>query len=133
MGLKLKLRAGESAYISGALIKNGGSSTELEILNKVPILRQKDIMLETAVKTPCEQLYFIVQTLYLQSDNANNELVKLFSNTSSEIIKAAPSMYSMIDAVHQKVSEFAYFEALKQAKKLIRYEKSLVSHAQPTQ
>lgn len=132
MGLKLKLRAGESAYISGALIKNGGSSTELEILNKVPILREKDIMLETAIKTPCEQLYFIVQTLYLQSDNAN-ELVQLFSNVSAEIIKAAPSMYSMIDAVHQKVSECAYFEALKQAKKLIQYEKSLVSHAQPTQ
>jgi flagellar protein FlbT len=132
MGLKLKLRAGECVYISGALIKNGGSSTELEILNKVPILREKDIMLETAVKTPCEQLYFIVQTLYLQSDNTN-ELVQLFSNLSAEILKAAPSMYSMIDAVHQKVSESAYFEALKQAKKLIQYEKSLVSHAQPTQ
>ena len=112
MGLKLKLRSGESAYISGALIKNGASSTELEILNKVPILREKDIMLETAVKTPCEQLYFIVQTLYLQSDNAD-ELIQLFSEVSSGIIKAAPSMYSMIDAVHQKVSEYAYFEALK--------------------
>jgi flagellar protein FlbT len=89
-------------------------------------------MLETAVKTPCEQLYFIVQTLYLQSENAE-QLVQLFSNVSAEIIKAAPSMYSMIDAVHQKVSECAYFEALKQAKKLIQYEKSLVSHAQPTQ
>lgn len=132
MGLKLKLRAGENAYISGALIKNGSSSTELEILNKVPILREKDIMLETAVKTPCEQLYFIVQTLYLQSENAE-QLIQLFSKVSTEIIHAAPSMYSMIEAVHQKVSECAYFEALKKAKKLIQYEKSLVSHAQPTQ
>ena len=132
MGLKLKLKGGESVYISGALIKNGSSSTELEILNKVPILREKDIMLETAVNTPCEQLYFIVQTLYLQSDNAP-ELIKLFTKLSTDIIKAAPSMFNMIDEVHQKVSENAYFEALKKAQKLIQYEKSLLSNAQPTQ
>lgn len=131
MGLKLKLRAGESVYISGALIRNGSSSTELEILNHVPILREKDIMLESDVSTPCQQVYYLVQTLYLQPDNAT-ELLSLFSKASADIVNAAPSLFSTMEAVHGKVSMQAYFDALKCAKKLIQHESTLVSHAKTT-
>lgn len=131
MGLKLKLRAGESVYISGALIRNGSTSTELEILNKVPILREKDIMLESDIQTSCEQLYFLVQTLYLQPGN-EAELIKLFSKLSENIVHAAPSMSSIMEAVYDKVALKAYFDALKCARKLIKYESSLVSHAKAT-
>jgi flagellar biosynthesis repressor protein FlbT len=128
MGLKLKLRAGESVYISGALIRNGSSSTELEILNKVPILREKDIMLESDIGTPCQQIYYLVQTLYLQPDSAS-ELLNMFSKVSGDIVNAAPSLFSMMEDVHEKVSMQAYFDALKCAKKLIQHESTLVSHA----
>jgi flagellar protein FlbT len=132
MGLKLKLRGGESAYISGALIRNGSSSVELEILNKVPILREKDIMLESEVRTPCDQVYFLVQTLYLQPGN-EAELIGLLSSLTVDIVKAAPSISSIVESVHDRVAFKAYFDALKCARRLIDYESSLLNHAKANQ
>lgn len=132
MPLKLKLRAGESLYLSGALVRNGASNTEIEILNKVPILREKDIMLESEANTPCRQIYFALQTLYLQPESQKLVFADL-SKLSAEILKAAPSMTLILERIHNKITEQSYFEALKLGKELIGYEAELVGHVQSNQ
>lgn len=130
MPLKIKLRAGESLYLSGALIRNGANNSEIEILNKVPILREKDIMLEADANSPCKQVYFALQTLYLEPESESLIFATL-SKLSLEILKAAPSTALLLEAIHDKITEKSFFEALKLAKELIAYEAELVSHAQP--
>lgn len=132
MPLILKLRAGESLYLNGALIRNGSSNTELEVLNKVPILREKDIMLEEEASSPCKQVYLAVQTLYLEPESEK----KIFANLSSlivEILKAAPSTTTLLEKILEEVTAKAYFNALKTAKELVAYESQLVDHAKSAQ
>lgn len=132
MGLKLKLRAGESLYLSGALVRNGSTGTELEIMNKVPILREKDIMLEADATSPCRQVYYTLQTLYLQP-GSESELYGVLSRLSVDIMKAAPSTSNLLEDILDKITAKSYFEALKVARELIQYEKTLIEHAQSTE
>ena len=132
MPLKLKLRAGESLYLSGALIRNGSSNTELEVMNKVPILREKDIMLQDQATTPCKQVYFALQTLYLEPESERT-IYKELSRLSVEILKAAPSTAQLLEKIHEEVTEKSYFRALKTAKELYVYEGQLIDHAKSTE
>ena len=132
MPLKLKLRAGESVYISGALIRNGSTNAEIEILNQVPILREKDIILEAEADTPCKQVYFALQTLYLQPES-EPLVFSTLSRLSVEILKAAPSTSLYLERIHDKLTSKSFFESLKIARELIEYEKKLVEHAKSTE
>lgn len=132
MALKLKLKAGEKVYINGALLENGGSTAELQVLNKVPILREKDILLEEAADTPCRKMYFAVQSLYLDPAD-ETEAIRFLSKLSVEISKAAPSALPFIERVHDRVMGKRYYSALKEVRKLIEYEDKLLSHAKPAQ
>ena len=44
MGLKITLKPGERMIIGGAVITNGGQKSNFIVENKVPILRDKDIL-----------------------------------------------------------------------------------------
>lgn len=128
MALKLKLRPGEHIYISGALLRNGPNIAEFEVLNRVPILREKDILLEADADTPCKRLYLIIQALYIDP-SAQLECYRLFSSVSLEIFRAAPSTAPYFEKIHPLVSEGRYYSALKEVKRLIDYEATLLQHA----
>jgi flagellar protein FlbT len=128
MPLKLKLRAGESIYVSGALIRNGATNAEINILNKVPIIREKDIMLEAEANTACKQVYFALQTLYLQPES-ESLIFGTLSRLTVEILKAAPSTSLILEKIHDKIATKSYFSALKLARELIEYESKLLEHA----
>jgi flagellar protein FlbT len=128
MALKLKLKAGEKVYINGALVENGRSSAELHVLNKVTILREKDILLEADADTPCKKVYFAVQSLYLEPANEAH-VIRYLSKLSIEIVRAAPSAFLYIDRIHECVLGKRYYSALRQTRELIQYEEELLHHA----
>jgi len=132
MPLILKLRAGESLYLNGVMVRNGPSNTELEVLNKVPILREKDILLKEEATSPCKQVYLAVQTLYLEPGSEGIVLSNL-SKLIVEILKAAPSTSKLLEKVLEDVTAKAYFNALKGARELVEYELQLVQNAKSTQ
>ena len=111
-------------------MENRCSAAELEILNKVPLLREKDILLEKDADSPCRQVYFIVQTLYFNpSDEA--KVLQLLSKLTLEIVKAAPSTTTLLEKMFSEVSQRKYYSALRTVGELIRYEETLLSHAKP--
>ena len=61
MPLKISLKPHERMIIGGAVVTNGDSRTEFRIENKVPLLRQKDIMSEQEANSHCRRIYFIQQ------------------------------------------------------------------------
>ncbi|MEX0322891.1 MAG: flagellar biosynthesis repressor FlbT [Puniceicoccaceae bacterium] len=128
MGLKLKLRANEKVYINGALLENGDSASEIQILNRVPILREKDILLEKDADTPCKRVYFVVQTLYFKPLDESS-VIQLLSKLSIDIVKAAPSTAGHFDAIFNWVGKGKFYNALKEVKELIKYEETLLHYA----
>ena len=65
MPLKIILKPGERMMIDGAVICNGESKSEFTVENRVPLLRQKDILNEENADTVCRKIYFTIQLMYI--------------------------------------------------------------------
>ena len=130
MGLKISLKPNERLVINSAVITNAGNSDcAIIVENKATILRKNNIMAEKEADTPCKQLYFIIQLMYLDNENLTKHSQN-FRQLSEDILKAAPSTSPYIDEIRRHVSLEKYYEGLKSTKKLIDYEKELLT-AQP--
>lgn len=128
MPLKLKLKPGERVLISGALITNGETPANFYIENKVPLLREKDIMTEKGAKTFCEKIYFVIQLMYFSPQNIR-DLHKLYWKHVKLLVKASPSTMELVSKISEMILVEKYYDALKLTKDLIEYEKKLISHA----
>jgi len=132
MALKLKLKPGERVFIKGALIRNGDSGVELELLNRVPLLREKDILLEAEADTPCKRMYLIVQTMYLDPVEVA-AFTRSFEAIADEVVRAAPSTERYIEPVRTELAKGNHYAALKALRTLIQYEGELIDHAKQSQ
>lgn len=128
MPLKLTLKPNERIIIDGAVIRNGSTTSHFFVENKVPLLRQKDILTESDATTPCKRIYLVVQLMYI-GDGLSEELSNLYWNLARDIIEAAPSMKNLISGISQSIVDANFYQALKQARILISAEEELMRHA----
>jgi len=111
------------------VIKNGNKTAEIYVENRISILREKDIMSQERANTPCKRIYFVIQLMYIDNGkladyrNVLRELLK-------ETLHAAPSTHDLIEQIVALTNSAMYYQALKIARKLINYEKELLSHVQ---
>ena len=115
--------------IGGAVIRNGTIKCDLLVENKVPVLRQREILSEKDANTPCRRIYFAVQLMYVDEKNLishHNTYWKLVQ----DVLKAAPSMLGLIEQISQHILAGRYYQALKLAGKLIDYEQEVMDRAQ---
>jgi flagellar protein FlbT len=126
MALKISLKPNERIIIGGAVVTNGNSRCDLKFENKVPILREKDIMSKSAANTPARHIYFVIQLMYIDEDNLSEhhqaywKLVKTF-------LGAAPSALPLIDQLSDLILKGQYYAGLKTAAKLIEYEQEVIA------
>jgi len=126
MALKISLKPHERIVIGGAVITNGSTKSELFFENKVPILREKDIMTEADACSPARRIYFVVQLMYIDEVNLAMHH-KNYWSLVNDFLKAAPSSLPMIDHLNDNILKGQYYAALKTAKKLIEYEQEVIS------
>jgi flagellar protein FlbT len=128
MGLKIELKPQERFIIGGAVVKNGNSRTELIIENRVPLLREKDILSIDKADTPCKRIYFLLQLMYVEGKDLA-EFQKTYWDLVRDVVKAAPSLIGFVDAISEHIISNRYYQALKIAKQLIKREEKLVYDA----
>ncbi|TGU74971.1 flagellar protein FlbT [Geomonas terrae] len=128
MSLKITLKSNERLIVGGAVVRNGGKGTVLFIENTVPILREKDILGEKDITTPCKRVYFTIQLMYIDEPNVPT-YVKTYAELAAEILKAAPSTKPLIEQLNERIEAGSYYQALKIAKNLIEYEEELLKNA----
>jgi flagellar protein FlbT len=128
VSLKLKLKPQEKILIAGALITNGDSPAQIFIENKVPLLREKDIILEKEAHTLCERIYFVIQLMYFSPDNLK-ELHALYWKHVRTLIHATPRAIDLVGQISEEILVEKYYKALKLTRKLIQFENDLISHA----
>jgi flagellar protein FlbT len=128
MALKITLKPHEKMIIDGAVVTNGNNRCELHIENSVPILRQKDILSEKDVNSPAGHIYFAIQLMYIDERHLALHH-KNYWKFVKDFIKAAPSFLPIIDEISDRILKSQYYQALKLAKKLIEYEKEVISSA----
>jgi flagellar protein FlbT len=126
MPLKITLKPGEKIIIDGAVIKNGEKASTFYIENKATILREKDIMREEDAITYCSKIYFIIQLMYLDGKNMV-EYHNIYWKLVQDLVEAVPRATGIVDAISQNILEENYYKALKLAKRLIAFEKEVLS------
>jgi flagellar protein FlbT len=131
MALKIALKPHEKLIISGAVIVNGGSTSELLIENNVPLLRGKDIMSLADADSPCRRVYFAIQLMYVDEKNLANHH-KTYWELVKEIVAAAPSTRPMFQKISEDILHYKYYQALKAARKLIDYEQEVMTNVRRT-
>lgn len=128
MPLKLDLRPHEKVFLGGAVIVNGDSRCQLAILNDVPVLRERDILKEADADSPCKRIYLAVQLMYMDTPNLPRYHQYYWEQVRA-VIEVAPSTTELIGRISASVLEGHYYQALKSARELIRYEQELVGNA----
>jgi flagellar biosynthesis repressor protein FlbT len=128
MGLKITLKPGEKMIIGGAVITNANTKTQLVIENRVPILRQKDILNEENADTPAKRVYFIIQLMYIDEANLVN-YHDTYWRLVRDLLKVAPLTLPVIDQISEFIVNRDYYHAMKTAKKLIAHEEEAIHEA----
>jgi len=126
MALKISLKPGEKMILGGAVVKNGDSKAELFIENKVPLLREKDILGERDAHTVAQKIYFTIQLMYIDQENLVHHH-NTYWDYVHQISKAAPSTIPLIDQISEKIVGSNYYQALKLSRQLIEFEKEIMS------
>ena len=130
MALRISLKPQEKMILGGAVIINGNSfRCNLIVENKVPILREKDILSQSQANSLCRQLYFVIQLMYIDEENLAAHQ-KHYWKLVKDLVKAAPSSVNLIDQISEEIVSGKYYQALKLAKKLIDYEQEVISRVQ---
>ena len=131
MALKITLKPNERIIVGGAVVINGNTkNTDLIIENNVPVLRQKDILNEQAATSHCRQTYFVIQLMYIDSENLA-EHQQTYWKLVHALLDAIPRLTGHIDEINEHILIGNYYRALKLARELIDYEQEVLKHADP--
>ena len=129
MALKLTLKPNEKMIVGGAVVTCANSkNTHLVIENNVPVLRQKDILSEKDATTPCSQIYFLIQLMYIDEENLTIHQ-HTYWNLVHELLNAIPRLTGHIDQINEHILGSRYYQALKMAGELIEYEREILKNA----
>lgn len=131
MSLKLHLKPHEKIIIGGAVVRSGSRPVEFVVENRVPILRQKDIMTESGAHSPARRVYFLLQLIYIDSGSSsyvNPDCLVAYRELEQEIVTFVPSAKKFFDEINSNISAGKLYQALKAAQGLVEYEQMLLTH-----
>ena len=132
MALKVELKPHERIIIGSCVITNTDQRARLLIEgDKIPILREKDILTPETADTPAKLIYLAVQLMYISPDPKDNH--GTYFNLLRDLVTAAPSMWPIIEGININILNSDLYQALKEARKLVAYEKKLLDHARAKQ
>jgi flagellar biosynthesis repressor protein FlbT len=134
MALKVELKPNERIIIGSCVITNTDQRARLLIDgDKIPILREKDILTPETADTPAKLVYLAVQLMYISPDPKVN--YGTYFNLLRDLVTTAPraSMWSIIEGINVNILNGDLYLALKEARKLVAYEKKLLDEARAKQ
>jgi flagellar protein FlbT len=132
MALKVELKPHERIIIGSCVITNTDQRARLLIDGeKIPILREKDILTPETADTPAKLIYLSVQLMYISPEPQVNH--GTYFNLLRDLVTAAPSMWPIIEGININILNGDLYQALKEARTLVAYEKKLLDHARAKQ
>jgi flagellar biosynthesis repressor protein FlbT len=123
----IHLKRNERLFINGAVLRLDRRGT-IELLNDAQFLLENHIMQVENASTPLRQLYFVVQTMIMDPQNAHLT-GSLFQAQSVQIEMLAKTQayLDLIQLVRSLVERENYFEALKVLRKSFNLEDDLIN------
>ena len=125
MALKVELKPHERIIIGSCVITNTDQRSRLLIDgDNIPILREKDILTPETADTPAKLIYLAVKLMYISPDaNASHGT---YFNLIRDLVTSVPNAWPLIEGINNQILSGDLYQALKEAKKLVAYEKQLL-------
>jgi flagellar biosynthesis repressor protein FlbT len=125
--MQIHLKKGEKLYVNGAVIR-ADHRCSLEFLNNVTFLLENHVMQAEKAETPFKQVYFVVQTMLIDPDNAQitRELYWHLSGCLHNTLENPQLIKGLADA-DLCIKNQRYFDALKILRGLFDTESKLLS------
>ena len=127
MALKVELKPGERIILGECVVTNADQRTRLLIEGNVPILREKDILTAEEADTPAKRIYLAIQLMYTSKTPRDHQ--DIYFVLIKEFLQAVPSAWPHIENINNHILTGEMYKALKDAQKLIAYERGLLGHA----
>src|SRR5260370_27577121 len=128
MALKVELKPNERIIIGSCVVTNTDQRARLLIDgDRIPILREKDILTPETADTPAKLIYLAVQLMYLSPDPMAHH--PTYFSLVRDILSAMPSAWPFIEGINNDILNGELYMALKEARKLIAYEATLLESA----
>ena len=128
MALKVELKPHEKIIIGSCVITNTDQRAKLLIEGeRVPILREKDILTPATADTPAKLLYLAVQLMYVARDPQDHHPV--YFDLMRDLLNAMPSSGEIIQEINNHILSGDYYKALKESRNLIAHEAKLLAKA----
>ena len=125
MALKVELKPHERIIIGSCVVTNTDQRARLLIDgDNIPILREKDILTPETANTPAKLIYLAVQLMYISPQPQNNH--GTYFNLIRDLVTTVPSAWPIIEGINNFILSGDLYQALKEAKKLIAFEKKLL-------
>ena len=120
MALKVELKPHEQIIIGSCVITNTEQRAKLLIQgDKIPILREKDILTPETADTPAKLIYLAVQLMYLAPDPMIHH--PTYFSLIRDVLNLMPSAWPFIEDINNHIMTGELYKALKSAKKLIAH------------
>ncbi len=132
MALKVELKPNERIIIGACVVTNTDQRARLLIDgDRIPILREKDILTPDTADTPAKLVYLAVQLMYLSPDPMAHH--PTYFSLVRDILSAMPSAWPFIEGINNHILNGDLYHALKESKKLIGHEERLIQNARDLQ
>jgi flagellar biosynthesis repressor protein FlbT len=126
--LAVKLKPGERLVVNGAVLHNGNTRNVIYFANRASILRERDVMQEEQAVTPTSRVYFIVQLMLLNPDEAESYRAS-FEQLVTPLLRtfrSPPILKALTDCAYW-VGAHDYYKALAALRPVLDYEAKLLS------
>jgi flagellar biosynthesis repressor protein FlbT len=126
MALRIDLKPRERILIGDCVITNSDQRTRFLVDGRVPILREKNIMTAKRADTPAKRIYLAVQLMYTAHDQRRHH--ETYFALLRDFLQAAPSSWPIIEGMNNRILTGDLYNALKDARQLIKFEQELVTN-----
>ena len=132
MALKVELKPHERIIIGACVVTNTDQRARLLIDgDRIPILREKDILTPETADTPAKLVYLAVQLMYLSPDPMAHH--PTYFSLVRDILTAMPTAWPFIEGINNCILNGDLYHALKESKKLIGHEEKVIADARSLQ
>ena len=131
MPLKLTLKPNEKVLIGTSVIANGPGKTEFVVLNRVPVVREKDIITEEHADTVGKKLYVTILNMYINPAREKDFHGLYFALMREMILLPvdARAVELMVE-MSQNILGGDHYRALKLCRQLIKMESEALANVQ---